>query len=234
MMRSLYLLIDLFTVIVPLAFSFHPRIRFYKEWKWFMPANILTAVLFITWDMIFTGNGIWGFDPGYILGIYIYNIPLEEVLFFICIPYACVFTYYCLDRFFKPSRLEQFETSFILLLSFSLLIAGIIFYSRSYTSATFISLSLVLFFLKFFFKVPWLSKLLGIYPLLLIPFFIVNGVLTGSWTQHPVVWYNDQENLGIRLFTIPIEDIFYGFELILLNIFFYKRLKSASRMHITL
>jgi lycopene cyclase domain-containing protein len=66
---------------------------------------------------------------------------------------------------------------------------------------------------------------------MLIPFFIVNGVLTGSFITDQVVWYNNDENLSIRLFTIPIEDVIYAFTLILTNLyltnFFQKRLAKT-------
>ncbi|MCB0409065.1 MAG: lycopene cyclase domain-containing protein, partial [Flavobacteriales bacterium] len=57
------------------------------------------------------------------------------------------------------------------------------------------------------------------YPIILIPFLLINGILTGSFIENEVVWYNDMENLGIRLFTIPIEDFAYAFSMIFLNVF---------------
>lgn len=220
-MKSLYLLINFFTVIVPFLFSFHPKLNFYKLFKSFFIANGLVAIIFISWDVAFTKMGIWGFNPDYVTGIYFFNLPIEEVLFFICIPYACVFTYHCLMLFFKPEWPVKIENTFILLLSIFLLITGIRFYNHLYTSTTFISLATLLLLLKFGVKVNWLGKLLSIYPVLLIPFFIVNGILTGTGLENPVVWYNNSENLNFRLLTIPVEDIFYGFELIVLNLFFY-------------
>ena len=46
----------------------------------------------------------------------------------------------------------------------------------------------------------------------LLPFFTINGVLTAL----PIVWYNDNENLGIRLGTVPLEDAFYSLLLLLI------------------
>ncbi|MDH3322185.1 MAG: lycopene cyclase domain-containing protein, partial [Flavobacteriaceae bacterium] len=65
---------------------------------------------------------------------------------------------------------------------------------------------------------------------ILIPFFIVNGILTGSFIDDPVVWYNNDENLGIRLGTIPIEDVGYAFSLIFLNIILIEKFKRHSYM----
>ncbi len=225
-MKWLYLLVNFCTVIIPVLFSFHPKLYFYKNWKAFFIANAVVAFIFVLWDLVFTHIGVWGFNPDYISGIYFFNLPIEEILFFICIPYACVFTYHCLNLFFKIEWSVKTENIVAYSLIVLLFIFGIYFYGKLYTASTFISLAITLFIIKYFFKSNWLSRLLCIYPVLLIPFFIVNGILTGSGLPQPVVWYNDAENLGIRLVTIPVEDIFYGFELILLNVFLYEYFKN--------
>lgn len=226
-MRYTYLLINLFSVLIPFIFSFHPRIRFSKHFKAFFFSNIITAIIFIAWDVLFTYKGVWGFNEKYLTGPKLFNIPLEEVLFFICIPFACIFTYHSLNRFFKLKWSERSETVFTIALIVILAVLGIINLDRSYTATTFISTGILLAILKFIFRIDWLSKFYSSYLILLIPFLIVNGLLTGTGLQEPVVWYDNMENLGIRILTIPVEDIFYGMELIMLNLFFYHGLKST-------
>ena len=57
----------------------------------------------------------------------------------------------------------------------------------------------------------------------------MNGILTGSGIEDAVVRYNDAEIIGLRLLTIPIEDLFYGFELFLLNVFFYQAFETKFK-----
>ena len=228
-MHSLYLLIDLFTIVVPLLFSFHPRIQFYRLWKPFLLANFSAAVIFIAWDIVFTHAGVWSFNPRYNTGIFIFDLPLEEVLFFICIPYSCVFTYYCLDTFYDLSWPKKFENIFFIVFPVALLTVGIIFLDRLYTSATFITVALFFSALKFIARVTWLGKLISVYAILLIPFAIVNGILTGTGIQEAVVQYNHTGIIGLRLLTIPVEDLFYGLELVLLNILFFKMFQPPGK-----
>ena len=49
----------------------------------------------------------------------------------------------------------------------------------------------------------------------------MNGILTGSGIEGNVVWYNDAQNLGVRLGTIPVEDTVYAFSMILMNLFLF-------------
>ncbi len=225
-----YLLVNFFTIIVPFIFSFHPKLNFHKTWNAFFPAVFITGVVFIAWDMYFTFLGVWGFNKQYLLGFEIYNLPVEEILFFFCIPYACVFTYHCLDIFFGNFLTGKPEKYVTLLLVILLLMFGFIFYDKLYTVTTFLSFAAVLIFAKWILNVNWLGKFYLIYAVLLIPFFLVNGVLTGTGLEEPVVWYNENEFMGYRIGTIPVEDTFYGMELILINLLIYKYILSRRKI----
>lgn len=228
-MKSAYLLINFFSAVVPFLFSYHPRIKFNKHFRSFFIANAVVAVVFLIWDSIFTNLGVWGFNGAYVLGLHLFHLPLEEILFFICIPFACVFTYYTIQLVWKVRWSELVENVIVLTTALSLLLLGLFNVEKLYTGITFISTSLVLLFLRYGARVDWLPQFFSTYLILLFPFFLVNGMLTGSALEEPIVWYNDSENLGIRLGTIPIEDVVYGLELLVLNVFLFELLRTRSQ-----
>ncbi|MCX7551705.1 lycopene cyclase domain-containing protein [Xanthomarina sp. F2636L] len=221
-----YLLVNLACISIPFIASFYPKHAFYKDWKPFFKANLIVTLLFVIWDSIFTGIGVWGFNDTYLTGINIHNLPLEEVLFFICIPYACVFSYFAFQYFFKTNILQKSQAiiSYILITIF--LIVAIINYNKLYTAVTFFATSLYLIFLVY--KKVDLSLHYLSYLFVMPFFFLSNGVLTGSFLVEPIVWYNNAENLGIRLSNIPIEDSVYGLLLIFMNIEFYNYFKLKA------
>ena len=212
-----YLLVNLGALIIPLLFSFHPKIQFYKRWKEVLLSLFLVSIPFIAWDILYTHLGVWGFENKYLLGVSVFNLPIEEILFFYCIPYACVFTYYCFRLIQK--EFGYFSIRWVsLFLIIGLLVLGILNFNRLYTSVTFIGLSLLLVFTQFYLSPNWLGRFYLSLVVLILPFLIVNGILTGTAVDKPIVWYNSEEFMGVRLGTIPIEDFFYGFLLILLNV----------------
>lgn len=229
MQKFLYLSLDLGSVLVPLLFSFYSKKHFASTWRAWLPAIVLPAIVFIVWDEWFTAMRVWGFNVTYLTGIQFGHLPLEEILFFICIPYACLFTYVAVNYLKKEEPLPDSGTRVTWILIVGLLAMGIKNYDRWYTAVTFLGLSAFLLFLILVVKPRFLGRFYFSYLFILIPFFLVNGVLTGSWIESPVVWYNDEENLGIRMGTIPFEDTFYGMLLILMNVTIYEALLSRSR-----
>jgi lycopene cyclase domain-containing protein len=217
-----YLLINLCSVVVPFFCSFEHRIAFYKNWKAIIPALLLPAVGFLIWDSLFTRLGVWGFNPRYITGLSLFNLPLEEVLFFFAVPYASLFTYVVLNHFVKIDVFGKLAKPLGLSLFAALVVIAGLHSDKLYTFWTALLAAVFLATHLFVLKRHYWSRLLFAYVVVLIPFFIVNGLLTGTGLEEPVVWYNNQENVGIRLLTIPIEDTIYGFLLIGLNITLYE------------
>jgi lycopene cyclase domain-containing protein len=222
--KYLYLIINIACISVPFLVSFYRPKPFYKEWKYYIPANILVLIFFVIWDIAFTNMGVWGFNERYLTGVYLFNLPIEEWLFFITIPYACVFTYFAINHLFPKNPLAIYHKIISISLICILLVTVLFVPYKAYTTITFLLLGVYLLY-HIWMKTD-LSDFYRMYLIILLPFFISNGILTGSFIEDQVVWYNDTENLGVRLFTIPIEDSMYGMLLLLLNVDFMEKLKA--------
>ena len=226
--QYLYLFINIVSIIIPLVWSFERKVYFIRYWKAVLSAILITMLLFIPWDIYFTYNGVWGFNSNYLTGLYLFGLPIEEYLFFICIPYASLFTHEALKHYIPINPLHKVSDSLIYFFIFALFVLIGIGYPNWYTiSATVLAL-IVIIVLKFFVRSKNLSRFFLSYFIILIPFFIVNGALTGSFTSEPVVWYNNAENLNIRLGTIPIEDTIYGLALLFINMSLFEYFKTKK------
>lgn len=223
-----YLLINIFTVFICFIASFDKRIPFYKHFAAFIKASILVAIPFIIWDIWFTKVGVWWFDFDYTTGIKIFNLPIEECMFFLFIPFSCVFTYYCIDKFWSWKSLEGFNNIIALLTIIVLGVSALMYHDRLYTFVTsvFGLVSMVLFHLVW--RISWLTKASLIYLILTPGFLLVNGVLTGTGIDSPIVNYNPEEHIGWRIVTIPIEDAVYGYFLFMWNIYLFKYFDKKS------
>lgn len=223
-----YLLIDFLTVIVCFVFSFDQRIQFYKQFPAFLKACLLVALPFIAWDIYFTHKGVWWFNTDYTVGIPVFGLPIEEWLFFLCIPFSCVFTFFCLDKFLKLDWAEAFNNVIVFVSVISFCLAALMFKDKSYTFLTSLVTVLTLAYLHFVARVAWIGKASLVYLILMLGFLPVNGVLTGTGLESPIVNYNPREFLNIRVLTIPVEDAVYGYTQFLLNLYFFKLFQKVS------
>lgn len=229
MNQYVYLLLNLGSLSIPLLYSFlEKKFHFIQYFKIAFISIVLIAIPFLIWDGVFTAEGIWGFNSDYFLGYEIFKMPLEEWMFFFCIPYACLFTHEVLKYYLPDFKLSKSGTliisTILLILVFFLLVFN---FGKWYTTVNFVLfLGLLVYSLKNHLKT--LQEYLPSFVVILIPFFLINGVLTGSFIENPVVWYNNNENLGFRLFTIPFEDIFYAFNLLFSIQLIFNYLKSKE------
>lgn len=227
---SIYLILLVSTISIPLLLSFDKKLQFYKQWKYLLPSILIVAAVYILFDIYFTKLGVWGFNPLHHSNILIFNLPIEEWLFFILVPYASIFLHEAVVLYFPQLKLSQKTTNILtisLIIVFVLL--GLIYISRMYTF--YISgLMVITLLFSLLDQSEVIRRFYITFILILVPFIAVNGILTGSGIPEEVVWYNNTENLGIRFLTIPIEDAGYGFSLILLSLMLKEKLRSYKKI----
>ena len=172
--------------------------------------------------------GVWGFSSKHHLDVLFSGLPLEEILFFYAIPFCCLFSYFVFKNNVSIKPLE-IPAKVYMLLAFGFLLLSYLFIDKAYTLSVCIFTAAILFILAYN-PQPWFSVFLFSFILISLgPFLLVNGVLTGLLDSvSPPVWYNDAENLGIRLMTIPVEDFFYSFSLLFSCTYIFEFLERKS------
>jgi lycopene cyclase domain-containing protein len=186
-------------------------------------AFISTA--YIVWDVIATERGDWAFSPEHLIGFYILGLPLEEILFFITVPYACIFIFETVSFYIKEKKLN-FNSKLFVIPSILLVILGTIFYDQNYTFT--VSIFAAAFFIgAILFNEQllasrnfWITMLISFLPFLIVNYFL---------TSIPVVTYNETAFSGKRFTTIPYEDFLYSFSMISLWILFYDLAKEKKK-----
>lgn len=223
-----YLLINFFTIIICFIYSFDRRIQFNLHFGTFAKASIIVAIPFILWDIYFTKIGVWWFNDAYVIGWRIGGLPIEEWLFFICIPFSCVFTYFCLTKFFDLSLFNAFNNIIVFITTIVCAVVALLYFDRTYTMVTAIVTICSVIYFHFIAKQEWIGQASFIFFVLMLGFFPVNGILTGSGLESPIVNYNSNEFLNLRMGTIPIEDTVYGYAQFLWNIYFFTKFKKSK------
>ena len=219
-----YLILNLACIFFPFILSFDKKIAYYKLWKPLFIGILISAAFFIIWDILFTKLGVWSFNPTYIMGIYIFNLPIEEILFFITVPYACIFIYEVVNGYTKRDVIGCGKP-YSIVISVICLVLIILFHDKTYTLVNASICLIMLLYAAFIYKSQNLGRFFLAYFISLIPFLICNGILTAL----PIVIYNNNENMNLRLFTIPLEDTLYGLSLMLIPVLimdYFKKSKS--------
>lgn len=239
-----YLWIDLSTLAFPLAFSRSARFGFGKgpAWRNAWIAVTVSAAPFILWDFLFTRLGVWEFNPKYLAGPRLLGLPVEELLFFWAIPFACLFIYRNLENAAaakslsavgpatsrRPSAFSHIhrlsDASLRLIwggLSVACLSLAVLHSDKLYTQSVGL-LGGVTAGLLGFFRPGFSGRLLLALLLQYLPFLIVNGLLTAL----PVVTYRAEDILGFRIGSIPLEDSIYSFVMLVLPVSIYEGLQT--------
>jgi lycopene cyclase domain-containing protein len=227
-MQYEYLLFNVIVIIGPLAMSFEQRIRFFTKWKCSVLAIIGGMIPYIVWDSLVT-NRHWFFNPLYTMDMRLLHLPIEEWLFFITVPYACLFIYENL-RVFLPGQYGGYHIGkeWIRVVQFSLLPVGILFLrsGKEYTGLVLVALGAYAFLDRQLHTNLLLQPRTAVYAGAVV---LCTTIFNWYLTARPVLIYDPQYQLDIRIITIPIEDYVYGWGHILLVTILYEYLMRRFR-----
>lgn len=219
---SEYLLINAGIISVPLLLTFESKIKFYKKLPALFFSILIVGSVYIIWDIFATGSGDWTFNPRYLSGFYLYNLPVEEVLFFITVPYACIFIYET-GKFYLTDKEMNLNKDLLLIPAVLFLLTAIFFMDQNYTF-TVMLFNFLFFVLSYLVFHDILSTKLYWYfaAFNFIPFLIINYLLTSL----PIVTYGSSAIWNIRITTIPLEDFFYSFSMLSFYLAVYIKAKK--------
>ena len=203
------------TIVGPLALSFDKKVHFYTHFRALFPSILIVACVFLVWDEYFTIKKIWGFTDRYIFGEKLGHLPLEEVSFFLVVPFACVFVHEVLKAYFPQIHLVKFSHYFAFGFTLAGFLFGLTYMDHWYTASACIISAILTIGIYFVNRPSWYAQFVFTFIVALIPFLIVNGILTGAVTDEPIVWYSEDHIMGPRIITIPVEDIFYNYCMLL-------------------
>lgn len=219
---SSYFLINILTVVVPLILSFEKNLKFYKNIIPLSLSIFLIGGSYIIWDEIATIREDWAFNDSHIFGFKVFSLPLEEILFFITVPYSLIFLYETGKFYIKDKHININKWVFISL-GIIFIISGLYWIDQYYTTTVMFFSSAFIFLSILLYPQIFSSRLYFQYiSFSFIPFFIVNYFLTSI----PIVIYNPDAIWGIRVTTIPLEDFFYSFSMNSLFLLFYLLFKN--------
>ncbi len=219
---SEYLLINTLVLVIPLLFSFENKIRFIRYVVPFLISFFIVGGIYITWDIFAASAGEWGFNPDYLLGINLFGLPLEEILFFVTVPYASIFVYET-AKYYLANREIKINYKMISVSGLLLILISFLFLHKAYTMKALFSAGLFFSAAPIFFRRMISGRIYWYFIIFnFIPFFLVNYFLTSL----PVITYSDQAISGLRITTIPVEDFFYSFSLISFFLGVFEQVKT--------
>lgn len=205
-MKSEYLLFNLIILGAPIIGGLIYRKTVWPKPKPLLAAFLLVSVPFIIWDQ-WAADYFWIFNPAYTLGINIGKLPFEEILFFLIIPFACIFLWVNFKNKVAPKRL--FPACWLWFIGGVFIALSIYFLNKSFIYSFQTSALLgILIAAGCLAKKPLTIE--KNFLLFLIIVFSLTLIFNGYLTWRPVVIYNQEVKTNFLIGTVPIEDFFYG------------------------
>lgn len=206
------------TVVIPLVLSF-ARWQFrwsQQDWLRLLQVFVFVSVPFVLLDVLSHDRGWWAYNSHFITGVRLGGLPLEEIMFFFVIPFACLYLYSAAVRAAKDSPIGLRWLWRVVLGVFtvaSMALAVIQPEERTIVDVVLFTVVATVATVRPPTRIGalWLTVVVGL-------FLVVNTVLTAL----PIVTYDPVFGSAYRLGTIPLEDVLYNFSFLYLALLVWR------------
>lgn len=209
----------LLAIFIPVAIiSFLTPISRYRRYKPLLFSIGVVAPIYILWDELAVIYDTWSFDKYHVIGLYFFYLPLEEVAFFLVVPFSTLLIFEVLRAKIKGDFPKRIVTFVGLILSAFFIIFGLLYISKSYTSVASFFAAFSIITALILDRDLMVRKSLWLYiAISYIPFIFFDHIMVSL----PIFTYGKGSIIGIRIWGIPFEEFMYVFSLLLLYTVFY-------------
>ena len=187
------------------------RLKFYTKLKPLAASLLIAGIFFVGWDAFATFRGHWSFNPVYVNDIKILGLPIEEILFFVTVPYSCLFVFESILQFIGEKKMFEPKKTLFSIIGLVIIFSAFGFHSKEYSFLAILSVGLSVLIVTLVDVKIFSSRIYWMYTgLTLVLFLIFNYLLTST----PVVQYSSVAITGFRVTTIPIEDFLFNFSML--------------------
>jgi lycopene cyclase domain-containing protein len=224
-MNYTYLLVDLGLLLVPVLLFSGKQLNFVAQSKFIILAGLINVFVFSVPAQFLTQLKGVVFNPPYLTGLTLWELPVEELLLLFILPLSGLAVYLFLNNRFPDNKLEKYSlavSNILLGICIAMLYFG---HRKLYTLFTFSILLVFIVYVEYVNKLRFMYRFYRAYLLSLVLYYIVYGILTTI----PVIQYNNAETLNFNLFYIPFEGHFYFMAMLLLTVYLFELFKSRAR-----
>lgn len=181
------------------------------DWNRLLYVYLVVSVPFVLIDSISHARGWWAYNSQHVGSASFLGLPIEECLFFFVIPFACLYLYSAMAKLkvlSSPVTRQWLYIALCLSVLFAVLTAVMQPLERTIVDAILLALVVGIFI----FVRPRITRAFLVWVgAVLILFFVTNSILTGL----PIVTYDHAFGSAMRIGSVPIEDFWYNFSLLL-------------------
>ncbi|MFT5859133.1 MAG: lycopene cyclase domain-containing protein [Flavobacteriaceae bacterium] len=218
-MNYLFISLDIALLFFVLVLGTYKPVNFMRRWKSAFLAGSIMAIVSSLMSLLLTSSGIIGFNPEFSLGLIVYNLPIEELLFYFSFPLFSIFIYENLKYYFRKTPMRWTNLIVKLFIPGFCLFIALLEDSGTYTLAV-LGLTTLTFVLWSLY--PSLQKIAATYLICLLPYLLTRYLLIGTEINPSSIWHNESHQLSIKIGTLPMEEIADGFALIVASTILYE------------